>query len=102
MRQVEFETHFLPYPANYTNFVENSRVSILVEGLLRLLLRYLDLQVTESLEQKLEQGIKAREAKARFGTRRKGGEREAEEDAAAIVLAMSSVRMRMLLKASSN
>lgn len=98
MTQKEFETHFLPYPANYTNHLENARVSVLVEGLLRLLVRYLDLQVDESFMSKLEEGISARKEKAKFGARKLTGEKEAEEELAVGVLEMSSMRMRMLLR----
>lgn len=98
MTQDEFETHFLPFPANYTHYVENARVSLLVEGLLRLLLKYNQLRITESLTAKLEEGIKAREGKARLGAKKKVGGREAEELFAVGVLGMSAARMRMLVQ----
>lgn len=102
MRQAEFEQHFLPYPANYTNYVENARVSVLVEGLLRLLVQYADVQVTASLRSKLKEGIKARKEKAKLGTRRKGLEKEAEADVAATILELSSARMLVVVDAADN
>ena len=102
MTQAEFEKHFLPFPANYTNYVDNARVSMLVESLLRLLFRHAGLQVTESLTTKLEEGIKARESKAGFGARKKGTIRGVEEDRAAKVLGFSAARMRAVLKAAGS
>jgi hypothetical protein len=98
MTQIEFEKHFLPYPANYTNYVENVRVSLLVESLLRLLFRHSALIVNDSLKKKLKEGIKAREAKAKFGVRKLVGAREAEEEKAVKMLATSAMRMRMVVQ----
>ncbi|KAI5236203.1 hypothetical protein E4T43_08796 [Aureobasidium subglaciale] len=101
MTQIEFEKHFLPYPANYTNYVENARVSLLVEALLRLLFRHSALIVNGSLKKKLDEGIKAREAKARFGGRKLVGLKEAEEEKAVKMLANSAMRMKMVVQVAS-
>ncbi|KAG9645646.1 hypothetical protein KCU95_g3321, partial [Aureobasidium melanogenum] len=101
MTQIEFEKHFLPYPANYTNYVENARVSLLVEALLRLLFRHSALIVNNSLKKKLDEGIKAREAKAKFGARKLVGIKEAEEEKAVKMLANSAIRMRMVVQVAT-
>ncbi|KAH0147503.1 hypothetical protein KCU67_g11839, partial [Aureobasidium melanogenum] len=101
MTQIEFERHFLPYPANYTNYVENARVSLLVEALLRLLFRHSALIVNNSLKKKLDEGIKVREAKAKFGARKLVGIKEAEEDKAVKLLANSAMRMRMVVQVAT-
>jgi len=98
MTQIEFEKHFLPYPANYTNYVENARVSLLVEKLLRLLFTNSALVVNDSLKKKLDEGIKAREAKAKFGARKLVGAKEAEEEKAVQMLSRSAMRMRMTVQ----
>ncbi|KAL1311598.1 hypothetical protein AAFC00_001711 [Neodothiora populina] len=98
MTQEAFEKHYLPFPSNYASLIENARVSILIEGLLRLLLRHLDLQISVSLKRNLELGIQARRDKAAgSGTRRKRVERGVEDQHAAEVLEMSAARMRLLL-----
>lgn len=98
MTQIEFEKHFLPYPANYTNYVENARVSLLVEKLLRLLWTNSALVVNDSLKKKLDEGIKAREAKAKFGARKLVGAKGAEEEKAVQMLTRSAMRMRMTVQ----
>ncbi|TIA44634.1 hypothetical protein D6C79_06196 [Aureobasidium pullulans] len=102
MTQIEFEKHFLPYPANYTNYVENARVSLLVEALLRLLFRHSALTVNTSLKKKLDEGIKAREAKAKFGARKLVGVNAAEEEKAIKMLANSAARMRMVVQVAGS
>jgi hypothetical protein len=73
-------------------------VSLLVESLLRLLFRHSALIVNDSLKKKLKEGIKAREAKAKFGVRKLVGAREAEEEKAVKMLATSAMRMRMVVQ----
>lgn len=101
MSQIEFEKHFLPYTANYTNYVENARVSLLVEALLRLLFRHSALTVNNSLKKKLDGGIKAREAKAKSGARKLVGVKEAEEGKAVEMLANSAMRMKMVVQVAT-
>lgn len=101
MTQIEFEKHFLPFSANYTNHVENARVSLLVEALLRSLFRHSALVVNNSLKKKLNEGIKAREAKAKVGARKLVGIKEAEEEKAVKMLANSAMRMRMVAQVST-
>lgn len=102
MTQAHFESHFLPFSANYANYVENARVSVIVESLLRLLARYLDLKVTPSLRANLDKGIRARQGKAAAGARRKSGDKDIEENSAAEVMDMSSKRMQVLLELLAN
>lgn len=97
MTQKELEKHFLPFASSYSGFIDNARVSILVEGLFRMVIRHLDVQATGSLKQKLEKGIVARHNKARGGVRRKAGETEAEDALASIMLEQSAARLRLLL-----
>lgn len=101
MRQAEFEKHFLPYAANYSNYVENCRVGLLVESLLRLLFRHAGLVVTEALKKGLEKGIKGREAKAAFGARKLVGSKEAEEERAVRMLRAGAQRMRVLVQVAT-
>lgn len=101
MTQIEFEKHFLPFSANYTNYVENARVSLLVEALLRMLFRHSALTANNSLKKKLDEGIKAREAKAKFGARKLVGAKGAEEEKAVKTLANSAMRMRMVVQVAS-
>lgn len=101
MTQAEFELHSLPHCANHANLLENARVSLLIEGLLRVLARQLDLQATTTLKAILEQGIQARDEKARSDARRKPENRGVEEEGAAIVLSMSAARMNMLVAVMS-
>lgn len=98
MSQAEFEKHFLPFSANYTNFVENARVGLLVESLLRLLIRHTEVKVTSGFKKLLEEGIKARESKARFGARKFVGAKEAEEEKAVKILELSAKRMRVIVR----
>ncbi|GAB7351635.1 hypothetical protein MBLNU459_g2243t2 [Dothideomycetes sp. NU459] len=104
MTQAEFEKHFLPFPASHYNYVDNARLSCMIESLLRMLLRHADLRITDSLVAKLEEGIEARESKAKSSAKKKKkiGEREAEERYAADVMKMSAARMRMLIAAAKD
>jgi hypothetical protein len=101
MTQADFEKHFLPYASNYANHVENARVSMLVESLLRLMFKHEVLKVHDGLEKKLEQGIKAREDKAKFGARKLVGVKGAEEEKAVKLLAFSAARMRAVVRAAA-
>jgi hypothetical protein len=101
MTQADFEKHFLPYASNYANYVENARVSMLVESLLRSIFKHAVLKVHDGLKKKLEQGIKAREDKAKSGVRKLVGVREAEEEKAIKLLAFSTARMRSVVQAAA-
>lgn len=59
------ERSYLPYPANTSSIVDNTRVSLCVETLLRLLDNHVGLIWTPSLQEAAEAGIRARTAKAK-------------------------------------
>ena len=74
---------------------------MLVENLLRLMFKHAVLKVHDGLKKKVEQGIKAREDKAKFGARRLVGARETEEEKAIKMLAFSAARMRAVIQAAA-
>jgi hypothetical protein len=55
-------------------------------------------RINDSLKKKLDEGIKAREAKAKSGARKLVGVKEAEEEKAVKMLANSAMRMRMVVQ----
>ena len=66
------ESNYLPYPANSNSLVDNTKVSICVETLLRLLNKHIGLQWTPNLQKATEDGIKARATKAKGKQTKKG------------------------------
>ena len=99
--QADLEKHFLPFPANLASVEGNAKVSILVEGLMRLLWRCGRLDRSskglELLRRTVEKGIEARRKKATFDGRKKGREMLEREKVARRVLEESAERMRGLL-----
>jgi hypothetical protein len=74
--------YYLPYPANTTSAVDNAKLAILLEGLLRVLHGSVGLSVcgeTEvtGLREAVESGVKRREEKAAKGKGRHTREGEA-------------------------
>lgn len=65
MSQDILETSYLPFAANNANVVDNTRVSLCVETLLRLVDKHVGLAWTPGLQEAAETGIRARAAKAR-------------------------------------
>lgn len=65
LTQETLETCYLPYPANTSSISDNAKVSLCVETLLRLLQRHCGLDWSESLQNAVEQGVKARQQKAK-------------------------------------
>ena len=59
------ERSYLPYPANTSSIVDNTKVSLCVETLLRLLDYHVGLVWTPGLQEAAEAGIRARTAKAK-------------------------------------
>ena len=67
------ETSYLPYTANTISVVDNTRVSLCIETLLRLLDFHVGLAWTPGLQEAAEAGIKARSAKAKKKKQTKRG-----------------------------
>ena len=65
MSQDTLERSYLPYAANASSIVDNTRVSLCVETLLRLLDLHVGLAWTPAFQEAAEAGIKARTAKAK-------------------------------------
>lgn len=72
MSQDILERSYLPYPANTSSIVDNTKVSLCVETLLRLLDYHVGLAWTPGLQGAAEAGIKARTAKAKKKQTRRG------------------------------
>ena len=72
MSQDILERSYLPYPANVNSIVDNTKVSLCTETLLRLLDFHLGLAWTPGLQEAAEAGIKARIAKAKKKQTRRG------------------------------
>lgn len=97
LTQEDFESHFAPYAANSTSVVENARVGLLVEDLMRLLWTEGGLQNSNSLRKAVEAGIKARKDKAVWDGRRKTEIKAREEVEAMLMLESSGERMIWML-----
>ena len=70
--QDTLETSYLPYAANTSSLADNTRVSLCVETLLRLLDIHFGLAWTPELQEAAEKGIKARNAKAKKKQTKRG------------------------------
>ncbi|KXL47524.1 hypothetical protein M433DRAFT_57801 [Acidomyces richmondensis BFW] len=95
--QQDFELHFAPFCSNLSNVVDNAKLSLLVEDLLRLLWRMGRLSYSEALKVSVEEGIEARRCKVLVGGRRKAGFRAAEDEEARAILEHSGKRMLAIL-----
>ncbi|KAI9745001.1 MAG: hypothetical protein M1835_002632, partial [Candelina submexicana] len=96
LTQQVLEKCYLPYAANTKRAEDNAKVSLLVEGLLRLSVRHGILVGTTGLKEAVDEGIRAREGKVRDdGRRSKGGEKKGGEEMS--WLNASSARMRALV-----
>lgn len=96
--QSAFESNFAPHAAITTSAIDNAKVSMLTESLLRALwnANMLSGDVI-SLRASVEEGIKAREEKIAFDGRRKTGRSKDLDDQAGESLRCSAERMRLLL-----
>ncbi|KAL8784438.1 MAG: hypothetical protein Q9213_003961 [Squamulea squamosa] len=98
LTQKDLERCYLPYPANTGSFSDNTKVSLCVETLLRLLQRHCGLYWNHGhLQETVEKGIAAREQKAKKAGKGRGkvkGDVEAER----IWLRASASRMRGLVE----
>lgn len=101
LTQAEFEEHYAPYEANNLSAVENAKVSLLIESLLRLLWSSEALGVTHKLRQLVERGIAARKEKVELGGRKRTGTRAKIDEEAIMTLECSAQRMKMILDMSS-
>ncbi|EKD14641.1 hypothetical protein MBM_07362 [Drepanopeziza brunnea f. sp. 'multigermtubi' MB_m1] len=93
---VVLERCFLPFPASTCSVSDNAKVSILVEGIFRLLSRVQACDFTPGLEAALEKGILARERKIK-ADRRKKETSARREQGDLIWLRASAQRMRSQL-----
>lgn len=94
------EKCYLPFVAAAAGAADNAKVSVLVEGLLRLLVGLGFIEAGEELRTAVETGIAAREKKAGNGTAGRGrrGVKAAGHDADNAALRMSGLRLKALVK----
>ena len=92
------EAHYLPFAANTNTLADNTKVSLCVETLLRLLDQHVGLEWTQELVDRAESGIQARKAKVK-GRRTK---KSTEEGGSCDVtwLESSAERIRMVTEMS--
>ncbi|KAL8909060.1 MAG: hypothetical protein Q9207_000394 [Kuettlingeria erythrocarpa] len=98
VRQETMERCYLPYPANTASIGDNAKVSLCVETLLRLLQSHVGLAWSENLQEKVEQGIQAREQKGKKAGKGKGKGKSAGEEEERMWLRGSAGRMRGLVE----
>jgi len=95
---VVLEKCLLPFAANTSSILDNAKVSVLVENLLRLFLKDCGCDYTPRLVSAVEKGILARESKIKGDKRRKdSGVKNKVEDSDLVWLKASGERLRMLL-----
>ena len=97
LTQSDFEVHYARYAANSTSAIENAKVSLLIENLLRLLWNSGGLHSSNNLSQLLQQGITARKEKSAFDGRRKVGVKAKADEEAIVVMECSAERMLSIL-----
>ena len=69
--QETLETCYIPYTANTSSIADNAKVSLLIEALLRIIDRHKGLSWTPSLQDAVDEGIPAREKKAKTGAKKR-------------------------------
>ena len=92
------EVHYLPFAANTNNLVDNVKVSLCVETLLRLLDQCVGLEWTQELLDRAETGIQARTAKVKGRRTKKSMDEVGACDMA--WLESSAERIRMVIEMS--
>ncbi|KAL9624298.1 MAG: hypothetical protein Q9160_001545 [Pyrenula sp. 1 TL-2023] len=98
LTQKKFELSFLPFAANGSGVVENAKLGLLLESLLRYIARAGELWKSERLVEAIEKGISARAEKAGETSRRKKGSTTGrDEDEAWRTMSESSERIRDLV-----
>lgn len=70
-RQETLERCYIPYTANTSSIADNAKVSLLIEALLRIVDRHKSLSWTPSLQDAVDEGIPAREKKAKTAARKR-------------------------------
>nr|OQO06829.1 hypothetical protein B0A51_18080 [Rachicladosporium sp. CCFEE 5018] len=102
LTQDDFETHYALFAANGTSAVENARVAVLIEGLLRLLweTKALDTQPSsmKRLQRAVMNGCKVRRDKVSWDGRKKSGLRAREEEDAMAMIELGEARMVVILE----
>ena len=97
LTQEILEKSFLPWAANTTSVTNNAKISLCTEMLLRLLYEHDEVTWSEELEEAVERGIKAREAKSKLDARKK---LKGEDARAVILLRASGERIRGIMELS--
>lgn len=97
LTQEVLEECYLPWPANTMSIVDNAKISLCVETLLRLLDTVVGIQKCQSLTDAVERGIVAREEKARKGGKKKG-EADGGGESDKVWLKASSNRIRSVME----
>ncbi|GAM85646.1 hypothetical protein ANO11243_036530 [Dothideomycetidae sp. 11243] len=98
LTQADLERHFLPFPSNRDNAIDNARVGLLVEALMRLLWKNGGLVLKSSLTKALQAGWEARHAKACGSLKKKTPAAMERDEQARKMLYESYVRMEVLLQ----
>ncbi|KAK0251716.1 hypothetical protein LTS09_013176 [Friedmanniomyces endolithicus] len=97
LTQEVFEECFAPYAAGGGGGVDNAKVSVMVESLLRLLWRNGGLVGRRSLREAVERGVRVRREKVAWDGRRRTGAKALEEDEAGMMMEASAQRMMSVL-----
>ncbi|KAK1077256.1 hypothetical protein LTR33_008243 [Friedmanniomyces endolithicus] len=95
--QEVFEECFAPFAAGGGGGVDNAKVSVMVESLLRLLWRNGGLVGRRSLREAVERGVRVRREKVAWDGRRRTGFKAMEEEEAGMVMEASAQRMMSVL-----
>ena len=95
LSQEVFEKCLLPFPANTSSVIDNVKVSLLVENLLRLFIKSCECEPTSRFAAAVEKGILARESKVKGDKKRRDGGKA--DDGDMVDLKASGMRLRLLL-----
>jgi hypothetical protein len=100
LTMIMLEVCYAPHPANTVAMEDNAKLSLVVESAMQLLWGCDSLEYTGSLEQAVEEGIVARETKAKKKrTGKARGRTDPSDELAQAVLNSSAERLRLLLGA---
>jgi len=91
-------TRYLPFPANTMALVDNAKVAIVLESLLRLLVKEDFIAYTPELEAAVETGIKMRREKAKIPTSRNGKLTQDDIDAIKLQWHVAEESLRLLVR----
>ena len=87
------EASYLPFAANTNSMIDNTKVSLCVETLLRLLDQYVGLEWTPGLHERTEVGIKARATKAKLKRSKKSTDEVGVCDGTWLTASADRIRM---------